>query len=65
MMNTPTSQAFWNVTDAPTPERAAVPLADLALGPADPNLYGELSRDGNVLTFDPYRTPAQSMASHS
>ncbi|MFJ2755157.1 SDR family NAD(P)-dependent oxidoreductase [Nocardioides sp. NPDC087217] len=57
MMNTPTSEAFWDVTDAPSPENAAVPLVSLALQPLDPDLYGELSRDGKVLTFDPYRVP--------
>ncbi|GAA2234510.1 SDR family NAD(P)-dependent oxidoreductase [Promicromonospora sukumoe] len=64
MMNTPTSEAFWDVADAPTPEHAAAPLVNLALGPADPELYGELSRDGRVLTFDPLRTPAQSRPNH-
>lgn len=57
MMNTPTSEAFWDVADAPSPESAAVPLVNLALRPFDPDLYGELSRDGKVLTFDPHRMP--------
>lgn len=54
MMNTPTSAAFWDVSDAPSPQEAAVPLVDLALMESiDPNLYGQLSRDGQVLPWKP------------
>jgi NAD(P)-dependent dehydrogenase (short-subunit alcohol dehydrogenase family) len=51
MINTPTSGLWWDVSDAPTPEQAAGPLADLLLGPARPELYGELVRDGRKLPW--------------
>lgn len=55
MMNTPTSALWWDVSTAPTPAQAAVPLLDLALGPVDPRQYGELVRDGRVLPWAPHR----------
>jgi len=51
MINTPTSALWWDVSTAPTPAEAAVPLLDLALGPVDPAHYGELVRFGKVLPF--------------
>jgi NAD(P)-dependent dehydrogenase (short-subunit alcohol dehydrogenase family) len=53
MMNTRTSQAWWDVSDAPTPDQAAGALLDLALRPVDPEFYGELVRDGKVLPWRP------------
>jgi NAD(P)-dependent dehydrogenase (short-subunit alcohol dehydrogenase family) len=53
MMNTPTSALWWDVSDAPTPEQAAVPLLSLALDPIQPGHYGELVRDGAVLPWRP------------
>lgn len=53
MMNTPTSQAWWDVRDAPSPAQAAVPLLELALGPLRPDHYGELVRAGAVLAWRP------------
>ncbi|WIM94140.1 SDR family NAD(P)-dependent oxidoreductase [Actinoplanes oblitus] len=53
MMNTPTSALWWDVSDAPTPARAAVPLLSLALDPIKPDHYGELVRDGVVLPWRP------------
>ncbi|SEG87825.1 short chain dehydrogenase [Nonomuraea solani] len=53
MINTPTSALWWDVSGAPTPDRAAVPLLDLALGDADPAYYGELVRFGKVLPWRP------------
>lgn len=51
MMNTPTSAMWWDVGDAPTPAQAAVTLLDLATGPLDPNYYGQLVRDGQVVPW--------------
>lgn len=51
MINTPTSGLWWDVSTAPSPAQAAVPLADLALGPVDPAHYGELVRFGEVLPW--------------
>ncbi|MFF1822893.1 SDR family NAD(P)-dependent oxidoreductase [Kribbella sp. NPDC058245] len=51
MMNTPTSALWWDVSTAPTPAEAAVPLLELALGPADPEHYGQLLRHGKVLPW--------------
>jgi NAD(P)-dependent dehydrogenase (short-subunit alcohol dehydrogenase family) len=51
MINTPTSGLWWDVSGAPTPAQAAAPVADLLLGPARPELYGELVRDGQVLDW--------------
>ncbi|MGI5268791.1 SDR family NAD(P)-dependent oxidoreductase [Nonomuraea sp. CA-218870] len=51
MINTPTSGLWWDVSGAPSPARAAVPLLDLALGPVDPEHYGALVRFGRVLPF--------------
>ncbi|MFI5733641.1 SDR family NAD(P)-dependent oxidoreductase [Kribbella sp. NPDC051587] len=51
MMNTPTSALWWDVSTAPTPAEAAVPLLDLALEPADPEHYGQLLRHGKVLPW--------------
>ncbi|GAA2684522.1 SDR family NAD(P)-dependent oxidoreductase [Actinoplanes palleronii] len=53
MMNTPTSALWWDVSAAPTPEQAAVPLLSLALDPIKPDHYGELIRDGAVLPWHP------------
>ncbi|MEU1389100.1 MULTISPECIES: hypothetical protein [unclassified Nonomuraea] len=53
MINTPTSGLWWDVSGAPSPERAAVPLLDLALGPVDPGHHGELARFGRVLPWRP------------
>jgi NAD(P)-dependent dehydrogenase (short-subunit alcohol dehydrogenase family) len=53
MMNTPTSAQWWDVSGAPTPAQAAVPLVDLALGPVDPDQYGELVRNGEILPWYP------------
>ena len=58
MINTPTSGAFWDVSDAPTPDQAAEPIVDLLLGATDPALYGELSRAGTILPFDPAASAA-------
>ncbi|MEV4392937.1 SDR family NAD(P)-dependent oxidoreductase [Nonomuraea sp. NPDC049607] len=58
MINTPTSGLWWDVSGAPSPERAAVPLLDLALGPVDPGHYGELVRFGQVLPWRPGRRAA-------
>lgn len=51
MMSTPTSAMWWDVSGAPSPATAAVPLLDLALGPREPARYGELVRDGVVLPW--------------
>lgn len=51
MMRTATSALWWDVSDAPTPAQAAVPLVELALGPVEPEHYGELVRDGQVLPW--------------
>lgn len=53
MMNTATSAIWWDVSDAPSPAEAAVPLLDLALGPIVPGHYGELIRYGKVLPWAP------------
>jgi NAD(P)-dependent dehydrogenase (short-subunit alcohol dehydrogenase family) len=53
MMNTPTSAVWWNVSDAPTPAQAAIPLLDLALEPIKPGHYGELIRNAEVLPWAP------------
>ncbi|WIX82691.1 SDR family NAD(P)-dependent oxidoreductase [Amycolatopsis carbonis] len=53
MMNTPTSALWWDVSTAPTPATAAVPLLDLALSPTDPDHYGQLIRYGAVLPWAP------------
>lgn len=53
MMNTPTSREWWDVSAAPTPDEAAVPLLDLVLKPVRPDQYGELLRDGEVLPWHP------------
>jgi len=54
MLNTPTSALWWDVSTAPTPEQAAGPLLDLALGPVNPDHYGQLVRDGQVLQWSPW-----------
>lgn len=54
MMNTPTSSLWWDVSNAPSPAQAAVPLLDLALEPVDPAHYGQLIRDGKVLPWAPW-----------
>lgn len=51
MMNTPTSALWWDVSTAPTPAEAAVPLLDLAVDPVDPDHYGQLLRQGKVLPW--------------
>ncbi|NIH83662.1 SDR family NAD(P)-dependent oxidoreductase [Amycolatopsis granulosa] len=53
MINTPTSSLWWDVSDAPTPAQAAVPLLDLALEPVKPEHYGELVRHGQVVPWSP------------
>jgi NAD(P)-dependent dehydrogenase (short-subunit alcohol dehydrogenase family) len=55
MMNTPTSAAWWDVSTAPTPTRAAQPLLDLALNPVNPAHYGQLVRNAEILPWTPYR----------
>jgi hypothetical protein len=55
MMNTPTSALWWDVSDAPSPAEAAVPLLDLALGPVIAGHYGQLVRHGKVLPWAPGR----------
>lgn len=51
MINTPTSALWWDVSTAPSPEEAAGPVLDLALGPVDPDHYGQLVRFGRVLSW--------------
>lgn len=51
MINTPTSALWWDVSTAPTPAQAAKALLDLALNPVQPEHYGELVRDGEVVPF--------------
>jgi NAD(P)-dependent dehydrogenase (short-subunit alcohol dehydrogenase family) len=51
MINTPTSALWWDVSAAPSPAQAAGPLIELALGPVDPEHYGELVRHGQVLPW--------------
>ncbi|MEV6236817.1 SDR family NAD(P)-dependent oxidoreductase [Lentzea sp. NPDC051838] len=51
MINTPTSALWWDVSTAPTPAQAAKKLLDLALDPLQPEQYGELVRDGEVVPF--------------
>ncbi|MGW2219758.1 SDR family NAD(P)-dependent oxidoreductase [Nonomuraea sp. NPDC001684] len=63
MINTPTSGLWWDVSGAPSPEQAAVPLLDLALGPVDPGHYGELVRFGRVLPWRPEQRPERRAAS--
>ncbi|HEX3784277.1 MAG TPA: hypothetical protein VHX38_31855 [Pseudonocardiaceae bacterium] len=46
---------WWDVSTAPTPADAAVALLDLALQPVNPQHYGELVRDGEVLPWAPGR----------
>ncbi|MFC6881900.1 MULTISPECIES: SDR family NAD(P)-dependent oxidoreductase [Actinomadura] len=53
MLNTPTSALWWDVGDAATPAQGAVPLLDLALGPVDPDHYGQLVRHGKVVPWRP------------
>jgi NAD(P)-dependent dehydrogenase (short-subunit alcohol dehydrogenase family) len=51
MINTPTSAMWWDVSSAPSPPQAAGPLVELALGPVEPEHYGELVRHGQVLPW--------------
>lgn len=51
MINTPTSGMWWDVSGAPSPARAAVPLLDLSTGAVNPAHYGQLVRFGRVLPF--------------
>jgi len=51
MINTPTSGLWWDVSDAPSPDEAAVSLLDLVLDPIDPAHYGELVRKGEVVPW--------------
>ncbi|CDR17493.1 hypothetical protein [Streptomyces iranensis] len=53
MMNTPTSRAWWDVSDAPTPDEAAGPLLELVLDPVNPEQYGELVREGRIVPWHP------------
>ncbi|MEV0405634.1 SDR family NAD(P)-dependent oxidoreductase [Actinoallomurus sp. NPDC050550] len=56
MVNTSTSAMWWDVSDAPTPAQAATALLNLAFDPVDPDHYGELVRNGQVLPWAPERT---------
>jgi NAD(P)-dependent dehydrogenase (short-subunit alcohol dehydrogenase family) len=51
MINTPTSALWWDVSGAPTPAQAAVPLLDLAFDPVEPEHHGALVRAGEVVPF--------------
>ncbi|MBO2446414.1 SDR family NAD(P)-dependent oxidoreductase [Actinomadura barringtoniae] len=51
MINTPTSGLWWDVSDAPSPDEAALSLLSLALDPIDPAHYGQLVRKGEVLPW--------------
>ena len=53
MINTPTSALWWDVSEAPSPARAAVALLDLALGSVASGHYGQLIRNGKVLHWRP------------
>jgi NAD(P)-dependent dehydrogenase (short-subunit alcohol dehydrogenase family) len=53
MMNTPTSDMWWDVSGAPSPTQAAVALVDLALESVTPGHYGQLVRNGQVLPWAP------------
>jgi NAD(P)-dependent dehydrogenase (short-subunit alcohol dehydrogenase family) len=53
MMNTRTSQVWWDVSNAPTPDQAAVALLNLVKQPVQPEQYGELVRDGQVVPWRP------------
>lgn len=55
MMNTPTSAMWWDVSGAPSPAQAAIALLNLALQPVNPDHYGELVRNGEVLSWVPGR----------
>jgi hypothetical protein len=55
MMNTPTSGMWWDVSDAPSPADAAVALLDLTFDDVNPDHYGQLVRNGNVLPWAPVR----------
>jgi NAD(P)-dependent dehydrogenase (short-subunit alcohol dehydrogenase family) len=55
MMNTPTSGMWWDVSVAPSPADAAVALLDLAFDDVNPDHYGQLVRNGNVLPWAPVR----------
>jgi NAD(P)-dependent dehydrogenase (short-subunit alcohol dehydrogenase family) len=57
MMNTPTSALWWDVSDAPSPARAAEAVLDLVFRPVEPAQYGELVRYGAVV---PWKRSAQS-----
>lgn len=53
MINTPTSALWWDVSGAASPEQAAGPLLDLALGSVNRDHYGQLVRFGKVLSWRP------------
>ena len=53
MMNTPTSSVWWDVSDAPTPAQAAIALLNLVFAPANPDHYGQLVRNGEVMPWKP------------
>lgn len=53
MMNTPTSAMWWDVSGAPSPAQAADALLDLAFDAVEPGHYGELVRNGQVLSWAP------------
>jgi NAD(P)-dependent dehydrogenase (short-subunit alcohol dehydrogenase family) len=53
MIDTATSRAWFDTSDAQSPAQAAAPLLDLALAPAEPSRYGELIRFGQVLPWAP------------
>jgi NAD(P)-dependent dehydrogenase (short-subunit alcohol dehydrogenase family) len=53
MIDTATSRAWFDTSDAQSPAQAAAPLLDLALAPAQPSEYGELVRFEQVLPWAP------------
>jgi carbonyl reductase 1 len=53
MIDTATSRAWFDTSDAQSPTQAAEALLDLALSPVNPDHYGELVRFGRVLPWAP------------
>lgn len=51
MINTRISSVWWDVSGAPTPDEAAVALLELAQGPVNPDHYGALVREHQVLPW--------------
>ncbi len=64
LFDTPASRPwFIDMSNAQTPEQAAVALLDLALAPSvDPGSYGQLVRFGTVLPWDAEIAPASQAA---